>query len=116
MKQGLIMQGAVGWVPGAEMSPCALGEGHSRGPPSPAGIMEFRVVGQCSNRSGTRSCGDRTRNDQHKLQGMGDSSKFPQERWLALSQALKDTEVLNQVGKREPQKHVHVQLFIEHLL
>lgn len=116
MKQGLIMQGAVGWVPGAEMSPCALGEGHSSGPPSPAGIMEFRVVDQCSNRSGTRSCGDRIRNDQHKLQGMGDSSKFPQERWLALSQALKDTEVLNQVGKREPHKHVHVQLFIEHLL
>ena len=74
-------------------------EGHSSGPPSPTGMMEFTVTGQFSSSDDTRSGGDRIRNDQLKLQGMGDSSRFPQKRWLAASQALKDTEVLNQAGR-----------------
>lgn len=81
------------------MSPRALMEGHSSGLPSPTGMMEFTVTGQFSSSDDTRSCGDRIRNDQLKLQGMGDSSRFPQKRWLAASQALKDTEVLNQAGR-----------------
>lgn len=84
------------------MSPRALMEGHSSGLPSPTGMMEFTVTGQFSSSDDTRSCGDRIRNDQLKLQGMGDSSRFPQKRWLAASQALKDTEVLEPSRKREP--------------
>ena len=67
--------------------------------PPPTGMMEFTVTGQFSSRDDTRSCGDRIRNDQLKLQGIGDSSRFPQKRWLATSQGLKDTEVLNQAGR-----------------
>lgn len=68
------------WALGTEMSLHALEEEHSNALTA-TGIMKFRVSGQCSLRGGAGSCEDRIKDDQCKLQGLGDSDRFPWKRW-----------------------------------
>lgn len=51
------MSDTVDSVPGTRMGPHSLMEGHSSGPPSPTGVMEFIVTGQFSSRDDTEVVG-----------------------------------------------------------
>lgn len=73
--------------------------------PSP-GNNEMQSGWSVQQRRWCRQLWDRIRDDQCKLQGLGDSGKFPWMRWQDPSQASKDTEVLSPARKRELHKQI----------